>query len=254
MELGRTYNPRWELSLQLSCVFRSWLFKENMKAMLYTRVSTTRQAEQGQSLGNQEARLRHYASFRGFTDVELIADEGLSGKTIERPGFQRMMESIRNKSIDAVIVYSLSRFARNTIATLEAVSQMTQNGITFHSLTEQLDTSSPIGRFFLATLAALAELEREQIVERTRSILEFRKMNGLRVGGIPFGKREVAKGRLVNDEEEQKAIRLMCLLKKEMSYSAIARELKNRNILNKAGRATWTKSQVWRIVKSSKRD
>ena len=148
---------------------------EQMKAILNIRVSTSKQVEQGASLNTQEAKLRQYAGFHDFDQVEVIADEGLSGKTTARPGFQRLMDTMRAKGVDAVIVYSLSRFARNTIATLEAIEVMNRRGVAFHSLTENIDTTSPVGRFFLTTLAGLAQLEREQIGERTRAVLQHMK-------------------------------------------------------------------------------
>jgi site-specific DNA recombinase len=221
-----------------------------MKAILYIRVSTGRQAEHGVSLANQEARLRQYAIFRGITNVELIADEGASGKNTDRPGFQRMIRAVRCKEVDAVMVYSLSRFARNTVATLGAISVMEKAGVAFHSLTEQLDTSSSIGRFFLTTLAALAQLEREQISERTRSVMQHMKANGRPMGQIPFGKKVVS-GLLVDDVPEQETIMLVGELQSQgVSLTAMARELTSRKIRNKAGKVSWTKQQVWRICRS----
>lgn len=218
------------------------------RAILYTRVSTSKQVEQGTSLENQEARLRQYADFHGFADAELITDEGLSGKTTDRPGFQLVMDAVKKKAVDAVIVYSLSRFARNTVATLEAVSLMNRNGITFHSLTEQVDTDSAVGRFFLAVLAALAQMEREQIGERTRSVLQHKKRNGERTGQVPFGKQETADGKLVDHEMEQITIhRVHDMRASGMKYAAIAETLQRQGITNKAGRVKWSKTQIWRI-------
>ena len=196
-----------------------------MKAILYIRVSTSKQVEQGASLDTQEAKLRQYAGFHDFDQVEVIADEGLSGKTTARPGFQKLMESVRCKEVDAVIVYSLSRFARNTIATLEAIEVMNKRGVAFHSLTESIDTTSPIGRFFLTTRAGLAQLEREQIGERTRAVLQHMKSIGERVGQIPFGSKD-DNGAIIPDENEQAAIALIGKLRSEgLSCRAIATRL-----------------------------
>lgn len=219
-----------------------------MKAVLYIRVSTARQVEQGASLETQEARLRQYAHFHGIEEVEVVADEGLSGKTTARAGFQRVMDGVKLKTVDAVIVYSLSRFARNTVATLEAIEVMNAKGVGFHSLSENIDTTSPIGRFFLTTLAALAQLEREQIAERTRAVLQHKKSLGERVGQIPFGGRE-ENGMIVADETEQAAITLIGVLRaKGLSCRAIAEELQKLNICNKRGKVSWSKQQVHRIV------
>jgi len=222
-----------------------------MKAILYVRVSTMKQVNEGDSIDNQTARLKQYASLHGFSDIEVIADEGLSGKTIEREGLQNVMHAVRTHGTDAVIVYSLSRFARNTIATLEAIEVMNKNGVAFHSLTEQLDTTSPIGRFFLTTIAALAQLEREQIGERTRSVMQFKKSQGERVGQIPFGSMlDTTTGKLVDDVNEQAALALVRELhERGLSYTRIASELESRNMMNKAGRSHWTKQQIHRIIR-----
>ena len=222
-----------------------------MKAILYVRVSTMKQVNEGDSIDNQTARLKQYASLHGFSDIEVIADEGLSGKTIEREGLQNVMHAVRTHGTDAVIVYSLSRFARNTIATLEAIEVMNKNGVAFHSLTEQLDTTSPIGRFFLTTIAALAQLEREQIGERTRSVMQFKKAQGERVGQIPFGSMlDTTTGKLVDDVNEQAALALVHELhERGLSYTRIASELESRNMMNKAGRSHWTKQQIHRIIR-----
>lgn len=219
-----------------------------MNAILYTRVSTTKQAQEGDSLDAQESRLRQYATFRGFDTVDVISDEGLSGKTTARPGFQRIMDAVNARTVDAVIVYSLSRFARNTVATLEAIDTMNRKGVAFHSLTEQLDTTTPVGRFFVTTLAGLAQLEREQIGERTRTVLQFKRANGERVGQIPFGFR-LDGDRLVEDENEQHAIALVGELRNAgMTYAGIAERLEAQHISNKAGRVKWTKQQIHRIL------
>ena len=221
---------------------------EQMKAILNIRVSTSKQVEQGASLNTQEAKLRQYAGFHDFDQVEVIADEGLSGKTTARPGFQRLMDTMRAKGVDAVIVYSLSRFARNTIATLEAIEVMNRRGVAFHSLTENIDTTSPVGRFFLTTLAGLAQLEREQIGERTRAVLQHMKSMGERVGQIPFGSKD-DNGAIIPDENEQAAIALIGKLRSEgLSCSAIATRLEQLDVRNKAGRPTWSKQQVHRIA------
>ena len=219
-----------------------------MKAILYVRVSTSRQVEQGASLETQEAKLRQYAAFHDFDQVEVIADEGISGKTTARPGFQLLMNAVKSRSVDAVIVYSLSRFARNTIATLEAIEVMNRRDVAFHSLTENIDTTSPIGRFFLTTLAGLAQLEREQIAERTRAVLQHKKSIGERVGQVPFGSKD-DNGYIIPDEGEQAAITLIRELRtKGLSCRAIASRLEESDVKNKAGRASWSKQQVHRIA------
>ncbi len=231
---------------------RQWHKGKTMKAIIYTRVSTGRQAKEGDSLEAQESRLQQYAAFKGFNTVELVTDAGVSGKeTNNRPGFVRIMDAVKSGEVDAVIVYSLSRFARNTIATLESVELMNRKGVTFHSLTESIDTTTAAGRFFLTTLAALAQLEREQIGERTSSVLQHKKAQGERVGQIPFGKRLSVDGVQLEDcPAEQKAISIIHKLRKAgYTYDRIASELVERGVKNKVGTASWNTTQIFRIIK-----
>ena len=221
-----------------------------MKAILYTRVSTARQAKEGESLENQALRLKQYAEFKGFTDTELITDEGLSGKRTDRPGFIQVMGRVARGEVNAVIVYSLSRFARNTRATLEAVETMRIHDVAFHSLTEMIDTTTSMGRFFVTVMAALAQLEAEQITERVASVIQHKRRKGECVGQVPFGKRVNGK-KLEDDKSEQATIRLIEDLcsKQYLSYSAIAKVLEQQRVPNKSGRAKWSKTMVHRILK-----
>lgn len=224
-----------------------------MKAILYTRVSTAQQALDGDSLAAQEAKLRAYAAFRGFDDVEVISDAGISGSTMNRAGFERVMSAVEAKRCAVVVVYSLSRFARNTVDTLHCIERMNRRGVEFHSVTESVDTSTPVGRFFVTTLAALAQLEREQVAERTSAVLQFKKSQGERYGQVPFGLKLSDDGvTLVADEHEQAAMALVTELhRRGFSYAAIADELTSREFRNKAGNTSWNKTQICRMLKKA---
>ncbi len=145
------------------------------KAACYIRVSSVDQAE-GSSLDNQLHLIKNYALAKGFEITEIIQDKGISAfKKKVRPGFNRVMEMIQNREVNHVIVYSLSRFARNTRVTLEAVDTMIKNEISFHSISEEMNTSTPHGRFLISLLSSLAQLESEQIGERVKSVKKFCK-------------------------------------------------------------------------------
>ncbi len=227
-----------------------------MKAILYTRVSTTKQVVDGVSLENQERRLHQYAGLHNYNDLDLITDEGFSGKNTNRLGFNQVMQLVKENKCNAVIVYSLSRFARNTVDTLKCIELMNKKEIAFHSLTEQIDTTTPIGRFFLTTLAGLAQLEREQIAERTKSALQHKKSKGERVGQIPFGKKLDVDGiTLIDDEQEMKVIQLVKRLRKQgKSYQKIADELIKRRFKNKFGNVKWNSTQICRILNKNNKN
>lgn len=221
-----------------------------MKTILYIRVSTTQQVNDGISLEAQEQRLIQYCEFNGLEVVGILKDEGLSGSNANREGYRKLMDMVKTKEIDAVAVYSLSRFARNTVEVLKSIELMNKNNIQFHSLTEKIDTTSPTGRFFLTTLAALGQLEREQISERTKDALAHKKSKGERTGGIPFGYELDEDGiHLIENQREQSIISIVLSLKElGYSYRNIAKELENRGLKNKTHRIKWSATQIFRIL------
>jgi len=160
-----------------------------MQVALYIRVSSADQVEHGSSLDNQLDKMNAYCLYKGWSVKVTYKDEGISGFKGEgkRSGFALLMDSVRKKEVEAVVVYSLSRFARNTMVTLESVLAMKEAGVVFVSLTENIDTSTPMGMFMLTVMAAMAQLERDQISQRTKDVLQYKKKQGERVGTIPYG-------------------------------------------------------------------
>ena len=98
--------------------------------------------------------------------VDEVYIDRMSGKNTKRPELQKMMEYVRRG--DTVIVESISRFARNTRDLLELVEQLTAKGVEFVSKKEAIDTTTPTGKFMLTVFGAVAELEREYILQRHR--------------------------------------------------------------------------------------
>ena len=114
---------------------------------------------------------------------ELYIDRA-SGKNAQRPELQKMMEYVRRG--DTVIVESISRFARNTRDLLELVEQLTAKGVEFVSQKESIDTTTPTGKFMLTIFGAVAELEREYILQRQREGIEIAKQKGKYAGRKPI--------------------------------------------------------------------
>jgi len=158
-----------------------------MKAIGYVRVSTVGQAEQGISLDNQDAKIKSYCELNDLELVGIVRDEGVSAKSLsKRPQAVEMLQRARKEKL-ALIVYKLDRMFRNTVESLTTIDSLAKSGASFHSINEKLDTSSAFGKFFLTQIAALAELERNLISERTKDALANKKAQGKRIGNIPFG-------------------------------------------------------------------
>ncbi|HBX8163779.1 TPA: recombinase family protein [Klebsiella variicola] len=134
----------------------------------YARVST----------GDQNLDLQKNALARA--ECEQIFEDTASGKNARRPGLRRAIR--RLKPGDSLVVWKLDRLGRSVRDLITLVSELQDKGIHFRSLTDSIDTSTPAGRFFFHVMSALAEMERELIVERTRAGLAVAREQG-RVGG-----------------------------------------------------------------------
>ncbi len=160
----------------------------NIKAGLYARVSTDSQLE-GYSIDAQKEFLISYAKSKDYTEFEYYIDGGYSGKDLNRPAIQRLIEDCKNHKIDAVFVFKLDRISRSQRDTLYLIEEVfNKYDVSFISMRENFDTSSPFGKAMIGVLSVFAQLERETILERTRIGLKKRAEAGLWRGGgkIPF--------------------------------------------------------------------
>ena len=138
----------------------------------YIRVST-----QEQNTIRQEVLMKSL----GMDEIYI---DRMSGKNANRPELQKMMEYVRKG--DTVIVESISRFARNTRDLLELVEKLTAKGVEFVSRKEAIDTTTPTGKFMLTVFGAVAELEREYILQRQREGIAIAKEQGKYKGRKPI--------------------------------------------------------------------
>lgn len=151
------------------------------KVALYARVSTDQQTG---GLESQIRSLKEYCALNLIEDYELYTDENFSGAKVSRPSLDRMMTAVRKGEHSQVIVYSFSRFARSTTHLLNALEEMKKHDSEFISLTEKIETNSPMGRAFFTVIAAIATLERELIVERVKNGLRNARAKGKHIGRI----------------------------------------------------------------------
>jgi len=138
----------------------------------YIRISTT-----DQNTARQEVLMHELG-------VEQVYIDRMSGKNTDRPELKRMMNYVREG--DVVIVESISRFARNTKDLLELVEKLTSKQVEFISKKEAIDTTTPTGKFMLTVFGAVAELEREYILQRQKEGIAVAKQNGIYKGRKPI--------------------------------------------------------------------
>jgi site-specific DNA recombinase len=140
---------------------------EIKRVAIYTRVSTEEQAEHGQSLDAQLDKLKHFAMSKDppWVVQDIYIEEGLSGRTIKRPQYQRMIQNI--SQWDAILVMKMDRIHRNSKNFAEMMDFLAKNHKDFISSNESLDTTTAMGRFFMDLMQRMAQFESEQIGERT---------------------------------------------------------------------------------------
>jgi len=228
--------------------------KQPLKAYGYCRVSTEEQAREGISLDAQEEKIQEYAKFKDLELVKIIREEGESGKNLDRPGLQKLLQLVEDQKAEALIVYKLDRLTRNTSDLLQLVEEIFKKGNTrFFSITEEIDTDSAMGKFFLTIMGAMAQMERELVSERTSAALQYKKSQGDSLGKIPFGWDRID-GQLVRDPAESKLLRkLKRWRKKGDSYAKIAQKLNEQGIKPKRKNTKWHASSVYYILNRKKR-
>lgn len=197
---------------------------------LYVRVSTDRQAEEGYSIEIQKERLAAYVTSqfgsKKNVEVEYFIDDGYSGGSLNRPEIKRMIEEIKNGRGTHVVVYKLDRLSRSQKDTLYLIEDvfLTHN-VAFVSMQESFNTASAFGRAVVGILSVFAQLERENIFERTRSGMRKRVESGLWMGGgrVPYGyDYDRQKGILVPNKDAEKVRMLYDLYIKGESLQKIA--------------------------------
>ena len=148
-----------------------------MKVTLYTRVST-----QDQSVEMQLSDLRKFCDQRGFEVYREYSDEGVSGTRERRPSLDELMRHARKRKFDAVLCWRFDRFARSTKHLITALDEFRHLGIEFISYRENIDTSNPLRKAAFTIVSAIAELERNIIIERVKAGIRRAKENGKRLG------------------------------------------------------------------------
>ncbi len=221
-----------------------------MRAIGYIRVSTQGQAEDGVSMDAQEAKVRAWAELQEpEPEVVIFRDEGISGsRSDNREGLQAALGAVDRG--DALVVYSLSRLSRSTKETIAISEKLQKQGADLVSLSEKIDTTTAAGKMVFRMLAVLSEFERDQISDRTKAALQYKKQNGEKTGGdVPLGYR-ARQGKLYSHAGEQKTVQLILDLHgKGHSLRGICRTLEAQGVTRKHGSRTWHPQIIADILK-----
>ena len=216
-------------------------------AIGYVRVSTQEQAKEGVSLDAQRDKLRSYCKLNGIKLVDIVADEGISGSTLDRPGLQAALHMIRRGRANTLIVAKLDRLSRSLRDVCALMSDyFTDDRYHLLSVCGMVNTHSAAGRMLMMNLANYNQFERELISERTREALQHMKAQGIRLGPAKYGYElsnqldEKGRRMLVPLASEQEIIaRLAAAQADGVGFNDIARQLNAEGIQARRG-GEWT--------------
>jgi DNA invertase Pin-like site-specific DNA recombinase len=233
------------------------LDKVDLKAALYTRVSTEDQAKEGFSLNAQIGRLRSYCEARGWDVFKEYIEDGYSGRDIKRPAYTALMNEIDRW--DVLLVLKMDRIHRNSRNFMEMMDELRNHDKEFVSMTESLDTSTAMGRFVVDIIQRIAQLESEQIGERVYAGMHQKANTPLErldpqkspyLGfNHPFGY-DYVEGQLIVNLKESGAIKqIFSFYLSGKSMGEIAKNLNRRSIESKRG-GKWDKRTIANILKN----
>ena len=209
-----------------------------MRVAIYARVSTSRQESEGYSLQEQSIRLEKYCDVREWRVSKHYIDGGYSGANLERPAIKQLIEDCEKGVFDMVLVYKLDRISRSQRDVLFLIEDVfMKNNIEFASLTENLDTSTAMGRAMISILATFAALERAQIAERMAIGIAGRAKDGYWHGAAcsPIGY-DYEDGMLkVNEWEAMMVRKAFEMVGSGATFGRICREFRSKGYRTRYG-------------------
>ena len=196
---------------------------DNRKIAIYSRKS--KYTGKGESIGNQVELCKNYLKTKYDTnlkDVLIYEDEGYTGANTKRPEFQKMLKDIKAKKIKTVICYRLDRISRNVLDFCNLKDELSDYNVSFISIREDFDTSTPMGSAMLLITSVFAQLERDTIAERIRdNMLELAKTGRWLGGNTPFGFQSDEIEKISVDGKKRKLFKLKPIETEEKVYYLI---------------------------------
>lgn len=222
---------------------------DRIRAALYARVSTEEQADQGYSLAAQLQMLRDFCEVFEMDIAGEYVDDGYSGTNTRRPAYRRMFSPDERQRWDALVVIKMDRIHRNSKNFMLMIEDLSKNGQSFFSTTERIDTTTAVGRFAMDVIQRIAQLESEQIGERTKfgMIQKAEQKDGIMGFQPPYGY-SIADGELISTPEEQIVVkRIFGSYLENSTLDEIASELNSSFIRTRNGNQ-WNKYNLRNIL------
>ena len=162
--------------------------EDKKKVAIYIRVSSKEQKREGYSLQAQKKKLEEYSEFKKWWVYKVYEDAGISAKSIKgRKAFQDMIKDSIDGKFSAILIFKFDRAFRNTKEALITLEEMSNRGVDFISISEQIDTTTAMGKLFFTIISSFAQLERELTGERLNLTLNSKFDMGMMIGKSPLG-------------------------------------------------------------------
>jgi site-specific DNA recombinase len=226
------------------------------KAVGYIRVSTEEQRDSGLSLGAQRESITAFAKSQGYQLLEIIEDAAVSGAKdpTSRPGFSRVLELAQQEAFGILLLWKFDRLARHlayAVATTQTLHE--DYHVTLRSVTEPIETESPMGQTIFSIFAGMAMMEREAITERTLMGRKAKaKQGGFAGGKAPYGYARDKEGGLIIVPEEAGVVqKIFALHRQGLGTKAIAAHLNAEGIPTRGGRP-WIFSTIQGMLHNEK--
>ncbi len=217
-----------------------------MRAAIYLRVSSEEQAREGSSIEAQKSLLERKCIEWNYTIHKTYNDEGYSAKNTKRPALQQLMKDAGSSLFDVVVYWRLDRLTRSSKDFHKLVEQLNLSNVGIKSATENIDTTTAIGRFQLELSVSLAQLERETISERVTFVMQEGVRQGKWHGGpVPFGYTWDGNMHIIQEEAETLHL-LRNLYMQGNGFFTIAKNLNSLGKLRKGFK--WTSQSVWYVL------
>jgi len=218
----------------------------------YARVSTEEQSKDGSSLVNQEEKIRLYCQVQELDLVRIERDAGVSAKTLDRDGVRAVLDDLRKRRVDGLVITKLDRLTRSLGDWSNLIDELFSKhaGRRLLSVNDSIDTGTASGLLVLDVLMSVAQWERRIIAERTSDALQGKIGRGERCGRIRFGHTLAADGKtLVDHPGEQKALACMREWKSQgKTYRDMVAFLEELGIETKEPGGIWRPGVIQRIL------
>ena len=215
------------------------MVENKLNAGLYVRVSTERQVQEGYSVSAQKINLTKFVEGQGWKVFDIYADEGISGKNIQdRPEVKRLINDIKEHKVDVVVLYKFDRLTRDSRDTEDIIELIQQFGIQVYTLSGgAVDVSTATGRFTVRINGAVAQLEREQTIERVKFAFKQKVEEGYTLACATtcygYNRKKHEKEQTINKEESRVVKRIFKMYIEGHTFTEIANILNTEKIPTK---------------------